>query len=221
MIYGSYIYDLTKLALLVKDLGYACDLYGVRYKHLSGKESGLAIVEGLQKAITVQAKNIIVVDSKPALALSNVNQLLYDRYTDFQLQQKLKTIITNTEPLQLQIVQHSLADIVDRITTKSILTDIQTLVNKITPYDLRKQVHQKIIAYAYGAISAKELFHFLLASPKLKSVYDVCRTPQLKTIRHAVIEYRKCMDEELIAKEYSVHTFEILYIYNSYKKLGA
>ena len=223
MIYGSYIYDIGALHTALNHLGYSHVLISSngQYKEQKNEHpTDIAVVETLHKAQRTNAQTIIVIDSKPALDLSNVDRLLYAKMNDRSLLAALKKAVANKQPLQLQVKQTSLQEVVDKLTTKSILTDVQTLVNKVNPYDLRKKVHKVVISYIYGAMPFSEVKQFFTASPKLSSIFNVCKSTQVKTIKKAVADYKKTHDEESIAKQYGVHTFEILYIYNSYRKLG-
>lgn len=223
MIYGSYIYDIGTLHTALNMLGYSHVLIGANGQYRSQvneQPTDIIVVESLRKAQRVNAQTVIVVDSKPALDLSNVDRSLYVKVSERSLLALLKKLVANNERLTLQVRQQSLQDIVDRLTTKSILTDVQTLVNKVNPYDLRKKVHRVVISYLYGKLSFSEVKQFFSASPKLGPIFNVCRTNEVKTIKKAVADYKKFHDEEAVAKHYGVHTFEILYVYNSYKKLG-
>lgn len=223
MIYGSYIYDIGALHKALNTLQYSHVLISAKgqYKEqVNAIPTDIIIVESLHKAQRVQAQTVIVIDSKPALDLSNVDKSLYAKLNERSLLALLKRIVANKQQIQLQVKQLSLQDVVDRLTTKSILTDVQTLVNKVNPYDLRKKVHKVVISYIYGATPFSEVKQFFSASPKLTPIFEVCRSKQVKTIKKAVAEYKKTHDEETVAKQYGIHTFEILYVYNSYKKLG-
>ena len=223
MIYGSYIYDIGALHTALNELQYSHTLIGLngQYKEqINEHPTDIIVVESLHKAQRVNAQTVIVVDSKPALDLSNVDRSLCVKLTNRGLLNLLKKLVANKQQITLQIKQVSLQDIVDKLTTKSILTDVQTLVNKVNPYDLRKKVHRVVISYIYGALPFSEMKQFFSASPKLNPIFNVCKSTQVKTIKKAVAEYKRINDEELVAKQYGVHTFEILYIFNSYKKLG-
>lgn len=223
MIYGSYIYDLSSLAKAFDLIGYSYKLVGKNvgeYKEVKNeKPTDIIIVEGVEKAKRSYADTIIVVDSKPMLSRTNVDQSLFQLLPERSLLAQLKKII-NKPHIELEIKTDSLQEVVEKITTKSILTDIQTLVNKVNPYDLRKKVHKVVISYLYGS-SFKELSHFLESSVKLLPLLEICKKPQMKAIRKAVAEYKKTKDEESAAKTFGVHTFEILYVFNSFKKLEA
>lgn len=224
MIYGSYLYDLTTLHKMLTQLGYTHTLIGKRWGQVKKveleKDYGIVVCESVEKAKRVEAKVLFIVDSKPALLDTNADQSLFVKFkTDKAFCSRLKKLIDPT-PMQLIIKEHSLAEIVDRITTKSILTDVQTLVNKVNPYDLRKKIHNLLITYIYGACPYSEVSHLLSSNDKLSSLLALSKDERIKTIRNAVIEYKKIKDEESLAKKYGIHTFEILYIYNSYSKLG-
>lgn len=222
MIYGSYIYDIGALHTALNHLQYSHVLIGVNGQYKEQKNSNptdIIVVEGIDKVQRIKAQTIIVVDSKPVLDLSNVDRLLYPRMNERSLLASLKKAVANKQTVDLQIKDISLQEVVDKLTTKSILTDVQTLVNKVNPYDLRKKVHKVIISYIYGVLPFAQVKQFFTASPKLSNLFDVCKSKQVKTIKKAVADYKKTHNEELVAKQYGVHTFEILYIYNSYKKL--
>ena len=222
MIYGSYIYDIGALHRALNLLGYSHVLISAKgqYKEQTNEvPTDIIVVESLHKAQRVDAQTMFVIDSKPALDLSNVDKSLYAKLSQRSLLALLKKAVANKQRLHLEVKELSLQDVVDRLTTKSILTDVQTLVNKVNPYDLRKKVHKTVISYIYGAMPFSEVKQFFSASPKLTPIFEVCKSRQVKTIKKAVADYKKTHDEEAIAVQYGIHTFEILYVYNSYKKL--
>ena len=223
MIYGSFIYDISVIAHCLDSIGYSYKLIGKevgQYIERTNKvKTDILVVESVERARKLNADTIIIIDSKPMLARTNVDPLLFPVMNERSLIARLKKVINNPH-LDLTVKEDSLQEVIDKLTTKSVLTDVQTLVNKINPYDLRKKVHKAVISYLYGS-STKDLEHFLSSSPKLRPLLEVCKSKAIKTIRQAVGEYKKIKDEEKVSKQFGVHTFEILYVFNSYKKLEA
>ena len=60
---------------------------------------------------------------------------------------------------------------------------------------------------------------FFNTATKLESLKKIVASSDAKNMRNAVLEYTKTKDEETVSKQFGVHTFEILYIYNSYDRL--
>ena len=119
----------------------------------------------------------------------------------------------------LTVKEPTMQEIIDKVTTKSILTDVQTFVNKVNPYDLRKKAHKYIISYLYGEISYAKITKFFNTTTKLETLKKIIASSDAKNMRNAVLEYVKTKDEETVSKQFGVHTFEILYVYNSYDRL--
>ena len=219
MIFGSYIYDVPDLCYVLDKLGIAYEVHDDNLRYLARPNPVVSLASSLKLIHRCKCPVVFVVDAKAALNKTNVDQTLCRVYTKHQLFQAVKNCVKNKQPLDLHIKEVSLAEIVDKITTKSVLTDVQTLVNKIQPYDLRKEIHRMIINYLHGSSSLNPLRAKLVGIPKFDALWRVVSSDKCKTIRQAVVEYLKVRDEEKVAKQYGVHTFEILYVFNSYSKL--
>lgn len=229
MIFGSYLYDIKSLSLALTRLGYTHFLVGSELSQIKKVvlpyclNYPIYLVDGLHRVnhlMTTQCSVVIVCDAKSALLNSSVDcKTLFAHYTEEDLLRILEKIVSRKEVQSLEIREPTLEEIVDKVTTKSILTDIQTFVNKVNPYDLRKKVHKYIISYLYGEISYSKLMKFFNTSTKLDTLKQVLSEPEAKKIRCAVADYLKEKDEQAVAQRYGIHTFEILYVYNSYSNL--
>ena len=60
---------------------------------------------------------------------------------------------------------------------------------------------------------------FFNTATKLETLKKIIASSDAKNMRNAVIEYTKTKDEESVSKQFGVHTFEILYVFNSYDRL--
>ena len=219
MIYGIYYFTLGQIHDLATRVRVKHSIYGKQLNQiLTVNDASLAIVENLSTVRRVKEPNIVVIDSKSALLNSNVNTSLFNLRSNIEIQRELLACSTNKTPLKLEINEPTLSQIIDKVTTKSVLTDIQTLVNKVNPYDLRKKVHKLVISYFYGSATFSDIKR-LKVSGKLELIYKVLISDGAKNVRNAVIEYKQVKDEAKVAKKYGIHTFEILYVFNSFSKL--
>lgn len=218
MIYGIYYYTIGEISDLLNHIRIPHSLYGKQLNQVKKSECNLAIVDGLQAVRRVTEKNIIVIDSKSALLNSNVDTSLFNLRNKLDLQKAFISCSKCEKQIKLEINEPTLSQIIDKVTTKSVLTDIQTLVNKVNPYDLRKKVHKLVISYFYGSATLSQIKK-LKISEKLRLIYNVLISDKAKNVRNAVLEYKQVKDENKVANKYKVHTFEILYVYNSFHKL--
>lgn len=229
MIFGSYLYDPASLSKALTAIGYTHTIIGCELSQVQKVECEhtlpypVYVVDGLMRIsrITGDAPCVIFVcDAKSALLTSNVDcDLLFQHYTNSQLYKALKKAVRMSGVHTLIIKEPTLQEIIDKVTTKSILTDVQTLVNKVNPYDLRKKVHKYVISYLYGELPYTKIMKFFNTASKLEALKKIVASQDAKVMRNAVIEYTKTKDEEAVSKTYGVHTFEILYVYNSFDRL--
>lgn len=229
MIFGSYLYDPMSVSRGLSELGYTHVLMGselsqvkeIKLEHTLGYP--IYVIDGLTRTTHLSNSKpyvAIVCDAKSALLTSNVDcESLFQHFTKSKFLSALKKVIKQSEPQTLTINEPTLQEIIDKVTTKSILTDVQTLVNKVNPYDLRKKVHKYIISYLYGDVSYTKIMKFFNTATKLETLKKIIASSDAKNMRNAVIEYTKTRDEESVSKQFGVHTFEILYVFNSYDRL--
>ena len=220
MIYGSYIYGIADICHILDLLHVPFELHDSDLRYFKRSDTPVvSVANGINLVQRCKCDIVFVVDAKAALNKTNADQTLCKLMKTRQLVATIKECLKHKEKLDFVCKEHSLAEIVDKLTTKSILTDIQTLVNKIQPYDLRKEIHKMIITYLYGNTGINPLRAKLSGIPKFNALWKVISGDKCKTIRNAVIEYLKTKDEKAVAAKYQIHTFEILYVYNSYSKL--
>lgn len=232
MIFGSYLYDVSNISAALSRLkcnhivvGSQLSQYKTVTVSPTQQPHKVYVVDGLQRVfhlLTEKSEGVVIVcDAKSALLNSNVNkELLFHHFTNTKLLSALTKALRKPEFQELVISEPTLQEVIDKVTTKSILTDIQTLVNKVNPYSLRKKVHKYVISYLYGAMPYKKVVKFLATVVKLDPIKDIVTSKAAKNIRNAVMEYIKTKDEESVSKQFGVHTFEILYVFNSYDRLG-
>ena len=229
MIFGSYLYDLTSVSRGLSELGYTHTLIGKELSQTKDIQCDhttqypIYVVDSLTRAIHLATGKpcvIIVCDAKSALLTSNVDcELMFPHYTKSEFLLALKKAALAYAPHALTIKEPTLQEVIDKVTTKSILTDVQTLVNKVNPYELRKKVHKYIISYLYGEMPYAKIIKFFSTATKLENLKKIVSSSDAKNMRNAVLEYTKTKDVETVSKQFGVHTFEVLYVYNSYVRL--
>src|SRR5690606_19140311 len=111
----------------------------------------------------------------------------------------------------------SFLDYVDKASKPSLLRDIQTLVYKITPYALRKEIQHAVLQYLDGRISRKALFLLLdktLRGPQLKALLQ---GPSAQILICALKE-AKSKDTQSVADSYSIDVFDLNFVRASLDK---
>lgn len=218
MIYGSPYYSVTDLSNMLTKLKVKHTIIGSELSQIKkSRNSQIVLIDSINRARYYKDLSCaIIVDAYSALQETNVKILPY--LSENQMPNKLLSILKDKKVINLEIKKEPLSSVIDRVTTKSILTDVQTLVNKISPYSLRKKTHEAVIKYLYGDISREKLFTYCNMD-KLLPIYKILVSKQAISIRKAVEDYLKTRDEEISANKFGVSTFEILYVYNSYEKV--
>ena len=218
MIYGSPYYSVTDLSNMLTKLKIKHTIIGSELSQIKkSRNSQIVLIDSINRARYYKDLSCaIIVDAYSALQETNVKILPY--LSENQMSNKLLSILKDKKVINLEIKKEPLSSVIDRVTTKSILTDVQTLVNKISPYSLRKKTHEAVIKYLYGEVSREKLFTYCNMD-KLLPIYKILVSKQAISIRKAVDDYLKTRDEEISANKFGVSTFEILYVYNSYEKV--
>lgn len=218
MIYGSPYYSVTDLSNMLTKLKIKHTIIGSELSQIKkSRNSQIVLIDSINRARYYKDLSCaIIVDAYSALQETNVKILPY--LSENQMPNKLLSILKDKKVINLEIKKEPLSSVIDRVTTKSILTDVQTLVNKISPYSLRKKTHEAVIKYLYGEVSREKLFTYCNMD-KLLPIYKILVSKQAISIRKAVEDYLKTRDEEISANKFGVSTFEILYVYNSYEKV--
>lgn len=218
MIYGSPYYSVTDLSNMLTKLKVKHTIIGSELSQIKkSRNSQIVLIDSINRARYYKDLSCaIIVDAYSALQETNVKILPY--LSENQMPNRLLSILKDKKVINLEIKKEPLSSVIDRVTTKSILTDVQTLVNKISPYSLRKKTHEAVIKYLYGNISREKLFTYCNMD-KLLPIYKILVSKQAISIRKAVEDYLKTRDEEISANKFGVSTFEILYVYNSYEKV--
>lgn len=220
MIYGSPYYSVTDLSKMLTKLKVKHTIIGSELSQIKkSRNAQIVLIDSINRARYYKDLSCaIIVDAYSALKETNVKILPY--LSEANMSKRLLSILKDKKIISLQIEKEPLASVIERVTTKSILTDVQTLVNKISPYSLRKKTHEAVIRYLYGDISKDKLYTHCNMD-KLIPIYKILVSDQASSIRKAVEDYLTTRDEEISAEKFGVSTFEILYVYNSFEKVKA
>lgn len=131
--------------------------------------------------------------------------------TNIPVMKDVKDALQNPIKVQLQTTSMSALDYVRAVAKPSVLNRIQTLVYKIQPYSLRKEVQAKIIQYFTGQISISKMANFLKRSYKTTPIYELLESGD--NLRKAIeqhMKYGKTAEE--LEVEFGVPAFEIRYL---------
>jgi hypothetical protein len=228
--YGIPDYSTIQMSECLRDLRLSHTIEGGFIRHMVCTVDGLCkeqpvwpIVVDRVKAIPKLRTNkshtvLFVCDSRAALATTNLDRILWpeQRSTNFGDDLKLALIKARrqTEDWTLVNNEPTTLDYVNSATTPSFVNKCQDAIYKITPYALRKEVQQLLIAYLAGTASYTALNKKLKTSLKLQTLSDLMHTPKAKELRDAVAMLSKTSVEE-VAKKTGFQTFELLYLSRS------
>lgn len=170
----------------------------------------------LFKRLDLRGRYVVyVVDAMSALQLSNITEIVQTTPLEKSIRQTLvasKPKAKKEPAWILQVKEPSLMDYVNTAVKPSQLNDFQTLVNKIHPYPLRKEVQGMFIGYLASTIKVKDLRHKLDSSYKLTPLLDLMKAPRTKELREAVAKVKAGADLEKMCIETGFESFEIMYI---------
>jgi len=121
----------------------------------------------------------------------------------------------------LSVDEQPIEDYVKQATKESFLNLVQAAIYELTPYDLRKSVQLMIVSYLDGATGWRPLQQKLSSSYKLDKLKRLMNDPQCAVLKAAIVEYKKSALEEIVAKQFGVEPFDILYVVNSAAKSKA
>lgn len=119
------------------------------------------------------------------------------------------------------IREQPIEDYVKTATKESFLNLVQTAIYELTPYDLKKTVQLMVVSYLAGELKWRPLQQKLNSSYKLERLKALMSDPQCAVLKAAIVEYRKSSLEEIVAKQFGVEPFDILYVVNSAAKAKA
>lgn len=180
------------------------------------------LVHTVEKLKRLKTDGIMVIlcDSRPALEETNAKiapiSLTASELIDWVMADPGKEVGLEIRPVTLKSV-------LEVATIHSILNDVQARIYKITPYALRKEAQDNLIAFLYGAKSEDWFMAFLDAYPtKLAAIKELVLMPEAVSLKRACAEARKLSYDrdavEEIAKQYGVQGFEITYILKSFER---
>jgi hypothetical protein len=164
---------------------------------------------------------LFVCDSRAALSTTNLSISLWPDHRSPDTLAAFKTSLViaskNAEGWDLISKEPSTLDYVNSATKPSLVNKLQTEVYKLTPYSLRKEVQQLMIAYLAGTASYSAMHKKLKSSLKLQRLAELLHLPKAKELREAVLMLGNSSVEE-VAKKTGFETFELLYLSRSNSK---
>jgi hypothetical protein len=163
-----------------------------------------------------------VCDARAPLAICNLSQALWPEHrNDMDLEFAIRNALERSNELdhdwQLRVSEPTLDEYVNIASKPSFLNGVQGTIYRITPYALRKEVQKLCIAYLAGAVSLTAVKRKLKSSYKLADLLVLMDSDKARNLKDAVAATRY-KTVEVVAKEYSVETFEVLYCIRSYEQ---
>jgi hypothetical protein len=160
----------------------------------------------------------LVVDSRAALANANLSGHLWPEHQTGSFTNTLKRALIESKTAQccweLESREPSLMDYVNTATKPSQLNNIQTLLYKITPYALRKEVQALCISYIAGTTSAQSLKTKLKSNLKFAQLLELMFQEKTTKYRDACILARTVPMPQVV-KDTGYQSFEIMYVLKS------
>lgn len=161
---------------------------------------------------------LFVCDSLALLSTCNMG-ILRPQDIEASMRRSLEYAIAN--PMlgwKLVRVEPSITDYVSGATKPSYLNEVQTLLYKISNYDLRKEIQGLIIGCLAGAESRTKLAAKLASNHKLDELRILVKDPKFNLLRDAVAMHQRGSAIEVVASATGFENFEILYITRSSAK---
>lgn len=160
---------------------------------------------------------LFVCDSLSSIQLCNIQQIKSD---DLKSNIKKALIYAVSNPIvggwKLTSKEPSIEEYVNAVSKPQILNEIQTSIYKIAPYALRKEVQALVISYLANDVQQSQLKFKLQSNYKLAEILDICCSDKAINLRKAVLAFNKCGNIDLVSNEYSIASFQILYITRSF-----
>lgn len=233
--YGIPDYSILQVSECLRNLRLSHTLEG-GLKHMVYNVDGLCVQQPIWPIVIDKVKTIpklrskfdrtvlFVCDSRAALATTNINAALWPEHRSPSMVEDFKLALTvahhKTEEWSLINNEPTTLDYVNSATKPSFVNLLQTALYKVTPYGLRKEVQQLMIAYLAGSASYTALNKKLKTSLKLQPLSDLLHLPKAKELREAVLMLSKSSVED-VAKKTGFATFELLYLSRSNAKTSS
>lgn len=168
-------------------------------------------------SLTYERQILYVCGSLAELSATNL-RVIKDWKASLDLSLKHAVVNEFAADWGLDIQEMPIEGYVDIATKPSFLGDVQTLLYRITPYALRKEVQELFIAYLAGIASYTKLRAKLVSSYKLDDLKKLLADPRCAELRNAVALAKKTGDVENVANQTGVEKYEIMYLLRSTAK---
>ena len=229
--FGIPDYSSLQISEILRDLNVSHTLEG-GLRHLTRQVYGSGIeqpawpivvdrVRAIPKIQTnIDRQILFICDCRAALLNTNTYRDLWPENRGSDIVVKFQNVLTRAVRATgwtLAISEPTTMEYVESATKPSYLNLAQSLLYKITPYSLRKEVQQLMVSYLAGIASYTALHKRLKSSLKLQALHELLSLPKAKELREAVLLLNMYSAEE-VAKKTGFETFEILYLYSSSQK---
>lgn len=229
------IYDASPLQVshVLRKLNMSHTVLGGQPKTVQYDINGLSAEQPLWPIVVEKVKNIgrlqnapersvlFVCDGRALLNFTNLRQELWieNRTTGLSegIRNALMRAIQTSDSWALTVMQPDISDYVRAAVKPSFLNRIQALFHKITPYAKSKETRMLCIAYLAGGIGIAALRRYLKTSLKFADLLTLMDSPAALNLRLAVAAL-KTKPIEIVAQEFGVETFELLYVFKSYQQ---
>lgn len=229
------IYDASPLQVshVLRKLNMSHTVLGGQPKTIQYDVNGLSVEQPIWPIVIEKVRNIsrlqnapercvlFVCDGRALLNFTNMRQELWLENRTASLNDCVRNALVQstqaTQPWQLSVTEPNIADYVRAAVKPSFLNRIQALFHKITPYAKSKETRMVCIAYLAGGVRITELRRYLKTSLKFSDLLVLMDSPAALNLRAAVAAL-KSKPIEVVAQEFGVETFELLYVFKSYQQ---
>lgn len=230
--FGIPDYSPLYVSDLLRALNMSHTLEGGFIRHLTCTVDGLCVEQPVWPIVVDRVRAIpkirsqidrqvlFVCDSKAALSNTNIKQDLWPSSRGSDVLRTFKDVLARANRSSgwtIEVDEPTTLDFVKSATKPSYLNLIQTQLYKLTPYTLRKEVQQLVIAYLAGTAPYTAMHRKLKSSLKLQSLSELLHLPKAKELREAVLMLNSNPVEE-VAKKTGFQPFELNYLSKSSAK---
>lgn len=174
---------------------------------------------------------IFVLDNPVILSMTNVSMLKTEvvglnRFStsSISLEDIKEALIRATEqPLKgfiPFIKQTPMEEYVKSVSTRTVLDKLQTAFYRVSNYQERKDVQNKVMLYMTGRLSMRKLSSSLSRTERLREIRDLLVSSRFVDLREAISQVLAGENPSTISRRFKVEEFDINYIIKSAEKLG-
>lgn len=136
------------------------------------------------------------------------------------LTESLKYALTNLDqdPFVFERYAPTLIQYVNHASKPSALSDLTTIIFRISPYAFRKEVQAAVPQYLAGRMTDNALNKMLTKTLRGDEIRAMLDTEECKALKAAVSEVLSGANPDLVGPKFNIDPFDINYVLHSIKK---